>query len=87
MLAYEEALERARNHLYSLRSPVEYVYVLKDGKRWDIGWYFDYVLEPQRFIATGQQFGHPPGFLVKDDGEIEVVAWWDPRHKTQDSHE
>ena len=82
MLTYEEALARARNHLYSRHPPIEHVYVLRDGKRWDTGWYFDYALEPVRFIATGQQFGHPSGFLVKDDGEIEAVSSGDPRHKT-----
>ena len=41
------------------------------------GWYFDYCLEPVRFIheQQGPQFGGAPGFLVRDDGRVRVVGW------------
>jgi hypothetical protein len=81
MVSYQEALAYARQRLYSLAPPVEHVWVLRNGKRWDQGWYFDCVLEPLRFIDTGQRFGGAPGFLVKDDGSIEGVGWSDPRHR------
>lgn len=81
MLPYEEALIHARQHLHSVRRPVEHVWVLRDGKRWDEGWYFTYRPEPRRFIENIQRFGGAPGFLVKDDGTIEVIGWSDPRQE------
>jgi hypothetical protein len=76
MLTYEQALVHARQHLYSLRPPVEWVWVLRDGKRVHEGWYFAYALEPVRFINTeGPQFGGAPGFLVNDDGSVRPVGW------------
>lgn len=50
MLSHEEALVHARQHLYSTEPPVEWVWVLRRGKRVTGGWYFDYALEPVRFI-------------------------------------
>lgn len=77
MVSHQEALVHARQHLHSLRPPVEWVWKLKDGRRATDGWYFDYALEPLRFVRDQEapQFGGAPGFLVKDDGSVRVVGW------------
>lgn len=77
MLSHEEALVHARQHLYSKTPPVDWVWVLRPGKRVEDGWYFDYGLEPVRFIRDreGPQFGGAPGFLVQDDGTVRPVSW------------
>jgi hypothetical protein len=77
MLTHEEALVHARQHLYSQRPPVEWVWVLRPGQRVTDGWFFYYGLEPVRFIRTSAfaQFGGAPGFLVGDDGSVRTVGW------------
>ena len=82
MLSHEEALVHARQHLHGQRPPVEWVLVLRVGRRVAEGWYFDYALEPLRFIRDQEspQFGGAPGFLVKDDGGVRVVGWHELAH-------
>jgi hypothetical protein len=89
MLSHEEALVHARQHLYSTEPPVECVWVLRRGKRVTGGWYFDYALEPVRFIRDqeGSQFGGPPGFLVQDDGAVRNVGWDELPRLSQEEHE
>jgi len=40
MLSHEQALVHARQHLYSQRPPVKWVWVLQPGQRVAEGWYF-----------------------------------------------
>ena len=89
MLSHEEALVYARQHLYGQRPPVEWVWVLRAGRRVAEGWYFDYGLEPLRFIRDheGPQFGGAPGFLVTDEGEIRGVGWTEHAHLFSKSDE
>ena len=77
MLTHEEAAVHARQHLYGMRPPVEWVWKLNPGKRVTGGWYFHYALEPLRYIRDkdGAQFGGAPGFLVQDDGSVRNVSW------------
>jgi len=77
MISHDEALVYARQHLYTERPPSEWVWVLRAGHRALEGWYFNYELEPLRFIRDqdGPQFGGAPGFLVTDEGQVKVVGW------------
>jgi hypothetical protein len=79
MLTYEEALPHARQHLWSLRPPLDWVWKLPVGKRVGLGWFFHYILEPARLIHDGKdaRFGGPSGFIVCDDITIRVVAHWE----------
>ncbi len=87
MLTYEEALPHARQHLWSLRPPLDWVWKLPVGERVDLGWFFYYVLEPLRLIDDGKgpRFGGPIGFIVRDDGTIRVVAQWETECRTKSS--
>ncbi len=66
MLTHEEALVHARQHLWSRTPPLEWVWVLRAGTRVTDGWYFDYHVEPVRFIRDDKwpRFGGAPGFVV-----------------------
>jgi hypothetical protein len=77
MLSHEEALVHARQHLYSQRPPVDWVWVLRPGQRVAEGWLFYYCLDPVRFIRASAfaQFGGAPGFLVSDEGRVRTVGW------------
>ena len=82
MLSEKEALVHARQHLYGRRPPVGRAWVLRAGQRVSDGWYFDYALEPLRFIRDQQepQFGGAPGFVVSDDGQVRDVSWGERDH-------
>lgn len=77
MLTHEEALVHARQHLWSRTPPLDWVWVLRAGTRVTDGWYFDYHVEPVRFIREdrGPQFGGAPGFVVLDDKAVRTVGW------------
>jgi len=89
MLSHEEALVHARQHLYGARPPVEWVWVLRRGKRVTDGWYFDYGVEPLRFIRDREapQFGGAPGFLVQEDGTVRTVSWSEVSRLLEQEHE
>jgi hypothetical protein len=64
-----------------MRPPVGYVWKLPVGKRVTRGWLFAYCLEPERQSMYSDwkpgyediRFGGPGGFLVRDNGEIEIL--------------
>jgi hypothetical protein len=89
MLSHDQALVHARQHLYSQRPPVEWVWVLKAGRRVAEGWYFIYCLEPLRFIRDhdGARFGGAPGFLVTDEGRVRVVGLQEHERFVSESNE
>lgn len=77
----ESVLAVARQHVAGL-PPVEgFMWRLSEGRRVSAGWYFDYETErlPSNPPRPGSGFGFAPGFLVADDGVIQVVAWHELR--------
>lgn len=76
-LPYDEALAEARQHLFSRRPPVEWVWKLRHGQRVEEGWFFWYDVEPKRFIRDEDHspFGGAPGFTVLDDRQVQIVGW------------
>ena len=75
MLTYEDALNRAREHLNRLTPPATCNWVLQSGNRVDDGWYFDYVLESAPVVGNQERFGGAPGFVIEDNGQLRLVSW------------
>jgi hypothetical protein len=74
VLPYEEALVEARQHLFSSRPPLGYVWVLNHGQRVPGGWFFWQRFEPKDFIndAHVRFGGGPVAFTVCDDRTIQI---------------
>lgn len=77
----ESVLVKAKAHVNSLRPIEGFVWRLAPGRRVAAGWYFDYEAErlPSNPPGPGSGFGYAPGFLVADDGSIQVVGWHELR--------
>jgi hypothetical protein len=71
----------AKQHVESLRPISGFLWRLAEGQRVASGWYFDYEAErlPSNPPRPGSGFGYAPGFLVTDDGSIQVVRWGELR--------
>ena len=77
MLAYEQAFALAREHLDAQQPPVDWHWVLREGKRVTEGWFFSYELQKVSFFnnPNGARFDQAPGFLVLDDTRIRTINW------------
>jgi hypothetical protein len=75
MLTYEEALRLARKHLEDEGPPAPgYRWQPPEGRRARGGWYFPYRYEKLGPAEPGGGIGGAPGYLVRDDGTVDVVG-------------
>ena len=76
-LTHEQALVYAHRHVSELPPPPEgFIWVSSEqGRRFKEGWFFDfgYKKVPPNPGGPGSGLGCPPGFVVGDDGRVQML--------------